>query len=59
MMSELWRVKRFADERAQGYIPEADITTPEEAMAAWAQLKEARKNYEKVLAKNLLTQLGY
>lgn len=56
VMSELRTVKRFVDEQAEqeAKAQKAPMTT-DEAMETYAQLKEARKNYEKVYAKNLLT----
>ena len=54
---ELWRVKRFADEKAAA--DEADSKPPmtaEDAAEAYRKLKDARRAYEKVAAKNLLTE---
>ena len=54
--SELKTVKRFVDEKAEQEAKAQKATmTTDEAMETYAQLKEARKNYEKVYAKNLLT----
>lgn len=54
---ELWRVKRFADEKAAA--DEANSKPPmtvEDAAEAYRKLKDARRAYEKVAAKNLLTE---
>lgn len=53
-LSELRIVKRFVDERAQKATAEEPVTQ-EEVKAMYAQLKEARRAYEKAAAKNLLT----
>lgn len=57
MMGELRNVKRYADERAAAKAAqqEAVPTTQTEVEEAWRNLKNARRTYEKVNAKNLLT----
>ncbi len=55
-MSELRNVKRYAEDRAAAKAEtEAAPKTPEEAEGYYARLKDARRTYEKVMAKNLLT----
>lgn len=51
---ELYTVKRYADE--QNAKEETAPVTPGEAMEVYAKLKDARRTYEKVAAKNLLTE---
>ena len=62
MMGELRTVRRYTDERssreslkAQGGEYAAP-TTQEEVTALWGRVKEARRAYEKVYARNLLTE---
>lgn len=55
-LADLRTVKRVADEAAEKAAEmEAVPTTPEEAAEAYSQLKDARKTYEKAIAKNLLS----
>ena len=55
-IGELRQIRRYEQERQQK-LQEAEPapTTPEEAVEAWGKLKNARKTYEKAMAKNLLT----
>lgn len=56
MLPELWRVKRYADERAQK--AEAAAQSPityEEAVQAYKNLKEARRKSDRAKAKTVLT----
>ena len=57
MMGELRNVKRYADERATAQASQKETvpTNQTEAEEAWRNLKNARRTYEKVNAKNLLT----
>lgn len=57
MLGELRNVKRYADEQAaaQTARQEAIPTTQAEVEESWRKVKEARKKYEKVNAKSLLT----
>lgn len=52
---KLWEVKRFAEEKI-AKEKEPAPATEQEAMEAYKQLKQARRDYEKVSAKNLLTE---
>lgn len=56
IMGDLHAVRRFADDRAARAAREPAPATPEEAMEAYKKLKNARRLYERVSAKNLLTQ---
>lgn len=53
-LSELRNIKRYADEGARAKAEEPPATL-EEVKEAYKQLREARKKYEKAMAKNLLT----
>lgn len=53
-LSELRNIKRYADEGARAKAEEPPATL-EEVQEAYKQLREARKKYEKAMAKNLLT----
>ena len=53
-LSELRNIKRYADEGARAKEEEPPATL-EEVKEAYKQLREARKKYEKAMAKNLLT----
>lgn len=53
-LAELRTVQRYAQEKNQ-FERESDEISVEEATECWAQLKAARRNYEKVNAKNLLS----
>lgn len=57
MLGGLRNVKRYADEQAaaQTARQEAIPTTQAEVEESWRKVKEARKKYEKVNAKSLLT----
>ena len=57
MMGELRNVKRYADERAAAQAAQQETvpTNQAEVEEAWRNLKNARRTYEKVNAKNLLT----
>ena len=57
MLGGLRNVKRYADEQAaaQTARKEAIPTTQAEVEESWRKVKEARKKYEKVNAKSLLT----
>lgn len=52
---KFWEVKRFAEEKI-AKEKEPAPATEQEAMEAYKQLKQARRDYEKVSAKNLLTE---
>lgn len=52
---KLWEVRRFAEEKVSKQ-KETAPATEQEAMEAYLKLKKARREYEKVSAKNLLTQ---
>ena len=52
---KLWEVKRFAEEKI-AKEKEPAPATEQEAMEAYKKLKQARRDYEKVSAKNLLTE---
>lgn len=55
-LAELRSVKRVAEEAAEKAAAKAEVpTTPEEAKEAYQQLKDARRIYEKTLARNLLS----
>ena len=54
-MGELWKVKRFADEKAAKEKESAPMTAAE-AMEVYGAMKKAWRTYEKVNAKNLLTE---
>ncbi|MGM9629034.1 MAG: hypothetical protein ACI3V4_13280 [Faecousia sp.] len=54
-ISELRTVKRYAEDRNAELSEDKEITV-EQAEELWANLKDARRNYEKVNAKNLLTR---
>ena len=56
ILGDLHAVRRFADERAAKAAREKAPATPDEAMEAYKNLKKARRLYERVAAKNLLTQ---
>lgn len=58
IMKELQTVKRFADEKAAREAEEAEKVpvTQEEVMSAYAELKQARKTYQKAMTKNLLSE---
>lgn len=56
IMGDLHAVRRFADDRAARAAREPAPATPEEAMEAYKKLKNARRLYERVSSKNLLTQ---
>lgn len=53
VMGDLHQVKRYVDSKEDQ--AEAAPTTPEEAAGYYKQLKDARRAYERALAKNLLT----
>lgn len=53
-MAELRTVKRYADDRIKQQDLGEEITL-KQAEQLWASLKDARKEYQKVSAKNLLT----
>lgn len=53
-LAELRTVQRYAQEKNQ-FERESDEISVEEAAECWAQLKAARRNYEKVNARNLLS----
>ena len=56
MLPELWRVKRYADERAQTAESAAQSPiTYEEAVQAYKNLKEARRKSDRAKAKTVLT----
>ena len=57
MLGELHNVKRYADDRAaaQASRQEAIPATQAEVEESWRKVKEARKKYERVNAKSLLT----
>lgn len=57
MLGGLRNVKRYADEQAEAQTArqEAIPTTQAEVEESWRKVKEARKKYEKVNAKSLLT----
>lgn len=55
-LSKLRDVKRYVEDRAMEARVEAPPTTQEEVTEMWGQLKQARRNYEKVMARNLLTR---
>ena len=58
-VADLRSVREVAEEAEQKRAEKAAApTTPEEAKEAYKQLKDARKTYEKALAKNLLTESG-
>ena len=52
---KLWEVKRFAEEKI-AKEKEPAPATEQEVMEAYKKLKQARRDYEKVSAKNLLTE---
>ena len=55
-LSKLRDVKRYVEDRAMEARVEAPPTTQAEVTEMWGQLKQARRNYEKVMARNLLTR---
>ena len=55
-LSELRSVRRYTEDRAAQADVEAPPTTQAEVTEMWGQLKQARRSYEKVMARNLLTQ---
>lgn len=52
---KLWEVKRFAEDKAAKETEAAPVTVAE-AMEVYGKLKKARREFEKVSAKNLLTE---
>ena len=52
---KLWEVKRFAEEKI-AKEKEPAPATEQEVMEAYLKLKKAKRDYEKVSAKNLLTE---
>lgn len=54
-ISDLRTVKRYADDRIAEMEENEEITL-EQAEQLWVSLKDARRNYEKVNAKNLLSR---
>lgn len=56
IVGDLYAVRRFSDERAAAGARDSAPTTAEEAEEVYKNLNKARRTYERVSAKNLLTQ---
>ena len=54
-VGELRTVRRYLEDRDAQERTEAPPATVEEVAALWRQVKDARRKYERVLARNLLT----
>lgn len=55
MLAELRAVKRYAEDRAASAKADGAVLTLEEVKELYPKARDARKNYEKVNARNLLT----